>query len=233
MKNADPDKSCRDICRAVKNTRFVQCTTVLLLLAINGLGQSSVLTWHYNNKRWGANSQETILTPDNAVSKQFGKRFSQPVDGAIVGQALYLPNLSVPNQGIHNVVYVATMNDSVYAFDADNNSGTNAFPLWKQSVLSPGATAVPISVQGGGGVTGWTQVGVVSTPVIDPASGILYVLAKDYLNGVVQNRLWGLSVTSGAQKFSVPISAAFTSAGKTYIFNNLTQINRPALLLNN
>ena len=224
----------QEVSLALRNNRFVLCTTLLVSAGINGFGQRSVLTWHYNNMRWGANLRETILTPSNVVWTQFGKLFSQPVDGAIVGQALYLPNVSVPNKGIHNVVYVATMNDSVYAFDADNNAGTNAFPLWKTRVLPSGATPVPISVQRGGGTTGWTEVGVVSTPVIDPATGILYVVAKDYLNGIVSNRLWGLSVSTGAKKFApVPISATFTSGGKTYTFNNLTQVNRPALLLSN
>ena len=205
-----------------------------LSLTINSLGQRSVTTWHYDNMRSGANSQETVLTPSNVVWTQFGKLFTQPVDGAIVGQALYLPNVSIPNKGTHNVVYVATMNDTVYAFDADSNSRTNVKPLWKKRVLVSGATPVPISVQKGGNVTGWTQVGVVSTPVIDTATGILYVLAKDYLNGIATNRLWGLSVNSGAKKFTpIEISATFSFGGNTYSFNNLTQVNRPALLLDN
>jgi hypothetical protein len=182
--------------------------------------------------RSGSNPQETILTPANVVWTQFGKLFSQPVDGAIVGQALYLPNVSIPYKGTHNVVYVATMNDTVYAFDADNDIGANALPLWKKRVLVSGATPVPMSVQGGAATTAWTEVGVVSTPVIDASTGTLYLLAKDYINGVAKNRLWGLNVSSGAQKFTpVPISATFNSAGKTYIFNNLPQVNRPALLL--
>lgn len=205
---------------------------LLLVGANNGFGQRSVLTWNYNNARWGSNTQETLLTPANVNSAHFGKLFSQPVDGAIVGQALYLPNVTIPNKGVHNVVYVATMNDTVYAFDADHNTGTSSAPLWKARVLVSGATPVPITIQGGGGVTGWTQVGVVSTPVIDASMGIIYVVAKDYVNGVVNNRLWGLSVTTGAAKFNpVLIAASFTSGGKTYKFYNRTQVNRPALLL--
>ncbi len=206
----------------------------IIFSTLHCIAQPSVLTWHYDNTRSGANLEETILTPSNVVWTQFGRLFSQPVDGVIVGQALYLPNVSIPNKGIHNVVYVATMNDSVYAFDADNNQGGNATPLWTARVLPSGATPVPISVQGGGLTTKWTEVGVVSTPVIDPTTGILYVVAKDYLNGVVRNRLYGLSVTTGARQFvPVPITATFVSGGKTYTFNNLTQVNRPALLLNN
>ena len=213
-------------------TKELLGSVLLIVCASTALGQRSVLTWNYNNARWGANVQETLLTPSNVNSTHFGKLFSQPVDGAIIGKALYLPNVSVPNKGVHNVVYVATMNDTVYAFDADHNTGTSSIPLWKKRVLPNGATPVPIAVQGGGGVTGWNQVGVVSTPVIDASTGIIYVVAKDYLNGVVSNRLWGLSVTTGAAKFNpVRIAATFSSGGKTYTFNNSTQVNRPALLL--
>ena len=87
--------------------------------------QVMVTTWHYDNARSGANSNETILTPQNVNQQQFGKLFTQRVDGAVVGQALYLPSVTIPQAGVHNVVYVATMNDSVYAFDADSATGTN------------------------------------------------------------------------------------------------------------
>lgn len=113
------------------------CDLVLLLLAIPAVAQTKVLTVQYNNMRTNANVQETILTPSNVVFTKFGKLFSHSVDGAIVGQALYLPAVSIPGKGTHNVVYVATMHDSVYAFDADNNSGTNAGPLWRTSVFTP------------------------------------------------------------------------------------------------
>ena len=112
--------------------------------------QTPVTTWHYDNSRDGQNTNETILTPLNVTSKTFGLLFSQPVDGAIVGQALYLPQITIPGAGIHNVVYVATMNDSVYAFDADSATGENAAPLWHTSFLINGATPVPIKLQGCG-----------------------------------------------------------------------------------
>jgi PQQ-like domain len=221
-------------CYIMQEPRKLFCAAVVVVLCVaSSAGQLSVTTWHYDNMRTGANLQETILTPANVVWTQFGKLFSYPVDGAIVGQALYLSGVSIPNKGVHNVVYVATMNDTVYAFDADTNTGANALPLWSKRVLAYGAVPMPISLQKGGNVTGWTQVGVVSTPVIDASTGTLYVLAKEYVNGVARNRLWGLDVASGARKFApVAVSATFTSAGQTYAFNNFTQINRPALLLN-
>jgi len=203
-----------------------------LLFAIPSVAQTRVLTAQYNNQRTNANVKETILNPSNVVPTKFGKLFSHSVDGAIVGQSLYLPAVSIPGKGTHNVVYAATMHDSIYAFDADTNSGTNAAPLWRTRVLPSGATPVPIGVQGAGGVTGWTEVGVVSTPVIDVQNGILYVVAKDYLHGIVSNRLHGLNVATGMEAFTpILIAASFASGGKTYVFNNLSQVNRPALLL--
>jgi len=98
-------------------------------------------------------------TPQNVNKTQFGKLFTQPVDGQVIGQALYLPQVTIPKLGVHNVVYVPTMNDSVYAFDADGATGSNAKPLWHTTFLINGATAVPIKLQGAGGVTGWTEVG--------------------------------------------------------------------------
>src|SRR5215475_15969086 len=99
-------------------TRMI-CHLGLLLFAIPAIAQTKVLTAHYNNLRTGANPQETILTPSNVVWTKFGKLFSHSVDGAIVGQALYLPAVSIPGKGTHNVVYAATMHDSIYAFDAN------------------------------------------------------------------------------------------------------------------
>src|SRR5437588_3811318 len=196
-------------------------------------GQTSVLTYHYDNARTGSNTQEQLLTPANVNKNLFGSLFSQNVDGAIVGQPLYLANQTIPGKGRHNVIYVATMHDSVYAFDADNNTGSNSTPLWHTSFLSAEVTTVPISVQGCGGTTAWTEVGVVSTPVIDPATGTIYVVAKTVEGDNFVHRLHALDVTTGLEKFGGPvkIAASFTSAGKTYNFADKQQVNRPGLLL--
>jgi hypothetical protein len=197
--------------------------------------QPSVTTWHYDNSRSGANTSETMLTPQNVNPQQFGKLFTQAVDGQVVAQALYLPQLTIPGAGVHNVVFVATMHDSVYAFDADSASGVDAAPLWHTSFLVNGATTVPMNLQGCGGVTFWTEVGIVSTPVIDPTAGLLYVLAKTYENSNFVHRLHALSVTTGeeAQGFPIVITASYTYNGKTYEMSNHWQVNRPALLLDN
>src|SRR5580765_4114183 len=106
----------------VQNFRVVRFWSFLLLTLFFARGhllaQASVTTWHYDNARTSANTSEITLTPSNVNSTSFGKLFTDPVDGFIVGDALYLPNVNLPGQGVHNVVYVATMHDSVYAFDA-------------------------------------------------------------------------------------------------------------------
>jgi hypothetical protein len=207
----------------------------LLLAGAPVLAQTPVTTWHYNNARTSTNTTEVLLTTSNVNTKTFGKLFTMPVDGFISGQPLYLPGIRIPGQGTYNVVYVATMHDSVYAFDADS---PHAGPLWMTSILasSPaGATPVPTAVQKNGGGTGWTEVGIISTPVIDPVSGTLYVVGETYESGQVVHRLHALDVTNGQEKFGSPvtITATFTFNGTVSTFTDLYQINRPGLLLAN
>jgi hypothetical protein len=209
------------------------------LLALTGAtiaqAQVAVTTWHYDNGRTGANPNETILTPQNVNSTQFGKLFTQTVDGEVIGQALYLPSITVPGKGVHNVVYVATMNDSVYAFDADSAAGKDAKPLWQATFLVMGAAPVPINLQKCGGTTRWTQVGIVSTPVIDPVAGTLYVVAKTYEHSAYVHRLHALDVTTGHEKNGSPvvIEASYNVGGQNNVFADAMQVNRPALLLEN
>ena len=92
--------------------------------------QVSVLTYQYDNTRAGANVNEAVLAPANVNPALFGKLFTQPVDGVVYSQPLYLPGVTVPGRGTHNVVFIATEHDSIYAFDADNNAGQNSTPLW-------------------------------------------------------------------------------------------------------
>src|ERR1700676_3047899 len=132
---------------------------VLISIAASAAGQVSVTTQHNDNARTGQNISEPFLTPTNVTSKYFGKLFTQQVDGLVVAQPLYMPGVVIPGAGTHNVVYVVTQHDSVFAFDADNNQGSNASPLWTTSFINPnaGITTESGSDLGCGPQTGFTE----------------------------------------------------------------------------
>src|ERR1039458_6603 len=108
---------------------------LIAVLSCPALGQSfaGVLTWHDDIARTGQNQQETILTTANVKVKSFGKLFSDPIQGQAYAQPLYVPSVNIPGQGTHNVVYVVTEHDQVYAFEAD----TRGQPLWRVSFIDP------------------------------------------------------------------------------------------------
>ena len=162
----------------------------------------SVLTQHNDNFRTGANLSETKLSVTNVNSSTFGKLFSLPVDGFTSAQPLYAPNIVIPGQGTHNIIYVATAHDSVYAFDAD--SGTL---IWTKSL----GTSVPSDVINTPNIL--VEVGIVSTPVIDPATQTIYVVAKTYESGKQLFRLHALDMTTGAEKLGGPILITAQSPG--------------------
>ena len=197
-----------------------------------------------DNLRTGQNLQETVLTSGNVTSKQFGKLFSAPVDGYVFAQPLYVANVTIPNQGVHNVVYVATEYDSVFAFDADSSA---AAPLWQTSFIDPnnGITPVPaLDVEGDplGDIPYW--VGITGTPVIDPAINTLFVVVrtKEVVGGITNyvERLHALDITTGAEQSGSPVVIQATvngtvagSSGGQVSFDNLRENSRPGLLLLN
>lgn len=191
-----------------------------------------VTTWHYNNARTGANTTETILTPSNVKYQTFGKLWSKPVDGLIVGHPLYLPDINVPGKGPRNVVFTATMHDSVYAFDADSTAPT---PLWKTSLLPAGAVTMSATLKKNSTTTAWTELGVISTPVIDTTASLIYLVAESYENSNVLHRLHALDIATGQERLGGPVTITATSVqnATTTTFHDYYQMNRPALLLAN
>lgn len=200
---ASNEQANRACCFEPGSRKWLVPVFVLLLASLLSLtARAQVLTSQYDNARTGSDLHETILSPQNVNARQFGKLFVFHVDGAVYAQPLYVPGLDIPGKGKHNVVFVATEHDSVYAFDA---GGHPAEPLWKVSLLNPKLDARPVpatDVQ-----CGFIdpEVGITSTPVIDYSSGTLYVLART-LEGsgptrrFVQ-RIHALAVTTGVEKF--------------------------------
>ena len=209
-----------------------------LIFAVPTLAQ--VTTWQYDNARTGANLHETILTPGNVNASHFGKLFSLRVEGDIYAQPLYLPSVEIPGKGLHNVVYVATEHDSVYAFDA---GGDPSEPLWKVSFLNANATTVPARDVNCPFIT--PEIGITSTPVIDLKSGTLYVLARTReSDGIIGHRyvqrLHALAITTGVEKFGGPIEIRASVKGRgaggargQIDFHPLLENPRAALLLVN
>ena len=196
----------------------------LLLLAIELAAQPSVVTYHNDNARTGQYLNETLLTPAGFTAGLFAKRYLLPVDGAVYAQPLYLSRVKIAGQGFHNVLFVATSHDSLYAFDADNES---ASPLWQVSFLdaASGVTSVSAADVGCGVMP---ELGITGTPVIDPVSGAIYLIAYTRESGDrYVYRLHALDVTNGAERPGSP--AAIQPPG----FVSLAQKQRAALLLSN
>ncbi len=217
----------------------------IFLLALPALIVSAaelpvVATAQYDNARTGANLHESILTPSTVGSPRFGKQFVFSVDGDVNAQPLYIPSVAIPGKGSHNVVYVATEHDSVYAFEA---SGSSAEPLWVLHLTGPGVSPADAHTLGCSFIA--PEAGIVSTPVIDTASRTMYFVARtaEDTAGTTRyyQRLHAIDIATGAERAGSPViiraavkgSAFFGLIQREVTFHSVLENPRAALLLAN
>jgi hypothetical protein len=192
----------------------------------------AVLTQHNDVSRTGANLNETILNVSNVNTNQFGLVFTRAVDDQIYAQPLIAAQVNLGSKGTHNLVIVATVNDSVYAFDADDASVSA--PYWQVSFLGPNIVP-PSSGDVAVGSTFTGNLGIVGTPVIDPASGTVYVVVRTVESGAFVQRLHALAINTGAERANSPVevTATYPSMSGTVTFDPLLQNQRAGLALVN
>jgi len=203
----------------------------LLCFGLTVSAQVSVLTSNYNNDRDNWNASESILNPSSVNASNFGKIGSFPVDGQIYAQPLYVSGLPIPNLGTRDVVYVATMHNSVYAIDA--GAPESATPLW---TVNLGPSLPSSEIPDFDDIV--PEIGILGTPVIDPGGGAIYVVAETFENQVPVFRMHALSLTDGHEMFFGPtvISATVNGTGNgadTVAFDPRQQLQRPGLALVN
>jgi hypothetical protein len=187
----------------------VQKALVLsLLISWQASAQVNVPTYHNDNARTGANLNETTLTPGNVNVNTFGKLFSYDVDGAVYAQPLYVSGLGITGQGAHNVVFVATEHNSVYAFDADSNTGANGGLLWHVN-LGPSAPSTSLQF---GAIK--PEIGITGTPVIDLGSQTLYVDAFTWDGTHFFHRIHALNLADGSERPFSPVLVAASVPGR-------------------
>ncbi len=199
------------------------------------VGHVDVLTQHNDAWRTGQNVNETVLTTSNVSAATFGELFSMSVDGLVYAQPLIITYTEV-NGAMHDVVLVATMHNSVYAFDA--NTGAQ---LWETN-LGPSVPASDIGqfLQGDAGehigtVNTLIEVGILSTPVVDRVNGYIYLARADYTNQTMSVKMHVLSLATGEDESGSPVTVTGQAEGAsgTIAFDATHESQRPGLLLLN
>jgi hypothetical protein len=210
----------------VKNLLCALTFTAFIALGVCGASTAHatqpVLQRGYDAGVSGANLTETTLNTSNVSPSTFGLVFKLAVDDVIYAQPLYVPNVAIANQGTHNVVYVATMSDTLFAFDADTG-----VQLWSVNfATSVGATPVPyaqFAFANNRNIVG--NLGILSTPVIDPSTNLLYLVACTLENNTMVYRLHAVNITTGAEPTVLAggtvISASYH--GSTFVATHQTQ----------
>ncbi|MDT7810763.1 MAG: hypothetical protein QOJ42_679, partial [Acidobacteriaceae bacterium] len=212
--------------------------SALWTCALWAVAATNVTTWRNDLGRTGQNLNETQLTLANVNSTTFGKLFSYPVDGQVYAQPLYMSGIAIAG-GTHNVLFIATQHDSVYALDADHNQ-----QLWHASMIDTahgapsGATSVSSADMGSYDIN--PEYGITSTPVIDPTTSTIYVVANSEESGAIVWRLHALDLGTGREKTNSPVvirgSVAGTGNGSVngrVAFQAKYELSRTALLLLN
>jgi hypothetical protein len=238
---------------ATAGTHTVTATSVALptssasaSVAVTDLG--GVFTYHNDLSRDGANTQEYALSSSTVTTSTFGKLFSCPVDGAVYTQPLWVPGLTIGG-GPHNVLFVATQHDSLYAFDAD---ASPCVTYWQVKLLdtlhggTTGETQVPCNeavfcAVGAGYGDIQPEIGVTGTPVIDATTDTIYVVSKSWnaTTGIFYQRLHALDLATGmTEKFNGPVSIAASVPGigdgsTTVLFSPQMEHQRSGLALAN
>ena len=189
----------------VRRATVALCAS-MLLVPTHLFAQANVTTHHNDAARTGANTSETVLTTTNVNVSQFGKIFERAVD-EIYAQPLYVEGVSVPGVGLRNVVYVATNNDSVYAFDADDR--TASAPLWRVNYTNPAAGIVPVSRTDVGQACGTyvdfaRNIGIAATPVVDAGAQTMFFVTRTKENGTFVQRLHAIDIRDGSERPSSP-----------------------------
>ena len=181
----------------------------------------AVLQRGYDAAVSGANFAETTLNTSNVAPNAFGMVFKLRVDDAIYAQPLYVPNVQIPNQGTHNVVYVATMSDTLYAFDADAGGS----PLWSVNLASLlGVTPVPAATFSLGGARNMVgNIGILSTPVVDPSTDVIYLVTCTLENGTMAYRLHAVDIASGTEPYGPGVLITSKYGGRSFGARYLTQ----------
>jgi hypothetical protein len=208
---------------------------LMILSCLLGRAQVNILTANGGNDRTNANLLETQLAPVTVSPASFGKLGAFPVDGPVFAQPLYVSGLSIPDLGTRNVLFVATMHNSIYAFDADQVSAPVL--LWQSNL----GTAVPAPLLFGryGDVGG--EVGILGTPVIDLQRGVMYVVSDNIQDAAPAFNLHALDLATGAERLGGPVTITGSASGQgsaathdgMIAFDPMQHIQRPGLLLAN
>ncbi|MDR3696853.1 hypothetical protein [Mucilaginibacter sp.] len=171
----------------------------------------NVLTQHNDNSRAGFNSHETVLTTANVNSKQFGRLFILPVDDQIYAQPLVCSGLPIAS-GTHNVVFIATVNNTVYAYD-----GTKGNLYWKKNFTVSGMRVPNSNDMSSSWCTPYTDfasnIGIVGTPVIDSVSKTIYFVARSTDGQKFVQHLHALDITTGGERAGSPVLITASVAG--------------------